>query len=107
MSKMINSETLKEESTKEKDSSFSQTISNFNYKRREKKKQFPLTSHLPKIGNVPPYLYITKYKRLENYNSSKLIKSTELIIDTRNTENFAGFKKTISQVKLPLKQIMK
>ena len=85
---MINSETLKEESTKEKDSSFSQTISNFNYKRREKKKQFPLTSHLPKIGNVPPYLYITKYKRLENYNSSKLIKSTELIIDTRNPENF-------------------
>ena len=88
MSKMINSETLKEESTKEKDSSFSQTISNFNYKRREKKKQFPLTSHLPKIGNVPPYLYITKYKRLENYNSSKLIKSTELIIDTRNPENY-------------------
>ena len=85
---MINSETLKEESTKEKDSSFSQTISNFNYKRREKKKQFPLTSHLPKIGNVPPYLYITKYKRLENYNSSKLIKSTELIIDTRNPENY-------------------
>ncbi len=85
---MINSETLKEESTKEKDSSFSQTISNFNYKRREKKKQFPLTSHLPKIGNVPPYLYITKYKRLENYNSSKLIKTTELIIDTRNPENY-------------------
>ncbi len=84
MSKCFSSDIFKEEieqSTKAKDESFSQTITNLTNFRKNKNLK---AAHLPKLGQVPPYLYITKNKRIERYNPNKLIKSTQLTIDTRN-----------------------
>ena len=84
MSKCFSSDIFKDEieqSTKAKDESFSQTITNLTNFRKNKNLK---AAHLPKLGQVPPYLYITKNKRIERYNPNKLIKSTQLTIDTRN-----------------------
>ena len=84
MSKCLSSDIFKEEleqSTKAKDESFSQTITNLTNFRKNKNLK---AAHLPKIGHIPPYLYITKNKRIEKYNPKELIKSSELTIDTRN-----------------------
>ena len=92
MSKCISSDIFKDEieqSTKERDESFSQTITNLTNFRKNKNLK---AAHLPKIGHIPPYLYITKNKRIEKYNPKELIKSSELTIDTRNPKYYQGKK---------------
>jgi hypothetical protein len=92
MSKCFSSDIFKEEieqSTKAKDESFSQTITNLTNFRKNKNLK---AAHLPKIGHIPPYLYITKNKRIEKYNPKELIKSSELTIDTRNPKYYQGKK---------------
>ena len=94
MSKCFSSDIFKEEieqSTKAKDESFSQTITNLTNFRKNKNLK---AAHLPKLGQVPPYLYITKNKRIERYNPNKLIKSTQLTIDTRNPKFYQEKKNT-------------